>query len=259
MSDLPTPKYRIGQRVYRADMAREVRHWPCPDCLGTKKWKLTTPAGGEAEVSCRRCGNVRISTGGHRDLPSVDYEFYVGIAVPFVVERVEAQSSPHFTGDDVVKYWSGHGGMSERDLYDDEKIALVVARLRAAARNEEAAREPRAMEARELAGLDFHLAAGRVEWSNYYDSWRLARHYREAIESLLEDKTLGIGKDARDYLVGDVLADADRTPGWLPNHPIDRLIRAALAKDTEAASAIAAEITEKHGPLPPAPQEETEI
>jgi hypothetical protein len=50
-----TPKYKIGQKVFRGLASKSVEILPCPDCAGTLKWRAISPAGGEFEIPCPRC------------------------------------------------------------------------------------------------------------------------------------------------------------------------------------------------------------
>lgn len=56
----PVPKYSVGAHVYGAET--ELRPLPqvCPDCLGTFKWTITTPAGETFSVDCGTCTYERI-------------------------------------------------------------------------------------------------------------------------------------------------------------------------------------------------------
>jgi hypothetical protein len=38
-------KYEIGQRVFAARVSYTSTLVPCPDCLGSKEWTVTTPSG----------------------------------------------------------------------------------------------------------------------------------------------------------------------------------------------------------------------
>lgn len=55
MSDLPIPKYSIGDTVWYASAYTGAEQLPCPDCLGQKLWSVTSPAGGTFQVNCVRC------------------------------------------------------------------------------------------------------------------------------------------------------------------------------------------------------------
>jgi hypothetical protein len=68
-----TTKFSIGDVVYAAEVATERRQRPCPDCLGTRKWKAASPAGEEYEFGCPRCSTGYMSN----DALSLDYTVHV--------------------------------------------------------------------------------------------------------------------------------------------------------------------------------------
>lgn len=51
------PKYKIGDTVYFRSIEQKRVRQPCPDCLDTRQWKVTTPAGEEFQVDCARCAS----------------------------------------------------------------------------------------------------------------------------------------------------------------------------------------------------------
>jgi hypothetical protein len=55
VSELPTPKYKIGDTVFFPSYTSTVEQLPCPDCLGSRQWPVTTPAGQEIVLECPRC------------------------------------------------------------------------------------------------------------------------------------------------------------------------------------------------------------
>ncbi len=57
------PKYAIGDSVYGAHAAWLPDKVACPDCLGSAKWSVTTPAGETFEVRCHTCNEGWESSG----------------------------------------------------------------------------------------------------------------------------------------------------------------------------------------------------
>lgn len=55
---LPNPQYAIGQVVWLATTQSGKEPYQCPDCLGTKQWKVITPAGEEYDYPCARCNGT---------------------------------------------------------------------------------------------------------------------------------------------------------------------------------------------------------
>lgn len=54
-------KYSVGDTVWTTDTTRVEKRAPCPDCLGTHKWKATSPAGKEYDFGCPRCSQSYLS------------------------------------------------------------------------------------------------------------------------------------------------------------------------------------------------------
>lgn len=60
-----TPRYKIGDKVFFPETHQGPENIECPDCKGTRKWTLRTPAGWETETDCLRCdgkGVIRFFT-----------------------------------------------------------------------------------------------------------------------------------------------------------------------------------------------------
>ena len=62
----PIPKFGIGNRVYAATTDLRAQPQVCPDCLGTFRWSITTPAGESFQVNCGTCTYERV-------IPQVQY------------------------------------------------------------------------------------------------------------------------------------------------------------------------------------------
>jgi CRISPR/Cas system-associated protein Cas7 (RAMP superfamily) len=50
-----TPIYEIGDKVFEVSTTSTQKTHKCPDCLETKKWETTSPAGIEYSFPCPRC------------------------------------------------------------------------------------------------------------------------------------------------------------------------------------------------------------
>lgn len=66
-------KYGIGDKVFLALPVAKKHTRPCPDCLGTKEWKVTSPGGEDYTFWCPRCSGVYQN---RREL-SLDYSQFV--------------------------------------------------------------------------------------------------------------------------------------------------------------------------------------
>ena len=53
-----SPKYEIGDKVWRAYTTVEHFQHDCPDCLGEKEWKAESPAGTKYTFPCPRCSSM---------------------------------------------------------------------------------------------------------------------------------------------------------------------------------------------------------
>jgi hypothetical protein len=60
---LPVPKFNIGQTIFYANVSWTSKDVQCPDCLGTKKWKVTLPSGEEFQHPCNTCRRGYYETG----------------------------------------------------------------------------------------------------------------------------------------------------------------------------------------------------
>lgn len=130
-------KYGIGDVVWHASIHSTKARHDCPDCLGERKWSVTSPAGGEYTIGCPRCSASYMSD---RDL-SLDYTSYTGAAVKRTVGSIRHDSH---SGDGArTEYMcteTGVGGGTiyrEDDLFSTETEAQAAANLRAAKQNAE--------------------------------------------------------------------------------------------------------------------------
>jgi len=93
LTEVPTPKWAIGAQVWCSRVEWGQVGVECPDCLGSGKWKVESPAGYHGEVNCPRCsgggkvksetrvgkvqlltiGSVRIDTAATREDGPVSY------------------------------------------------------------------------------------------------------------------------------------------------------------------------------------------
>lgn len=136
-----TPKYEIGQRVFWATYIAEERTHPCPDCLDTRKWSATSPAGNDYTFSCPRCSKVYQSSQG------------LNLRYETMVPRTESRiiGSYRVDSNDVenpVHYMCRETGVGsgsvyrEKDLFETEEEAVAAADALAAMRNLERMNDP---------------------------------------------------------------------------------------------------------------------
>lgn len=49
------PKFNIGDTIYHLRISYAEKKIPCPDCLGTREWKVICPSGEEFQHCCNTC------------------------------------------------------------------------------------------------------------------------------------------------------------------------------------------------------------
>lgn len=232
---VPTPRFAIGDTVYVANVERAVEELPCPDCLGSKKWTVRSPAGGEYTTSCPRCQQTYSL---RNDLPSLKVEHWVGKAVARRITGMEIHLGQK------VEYRASFGGGSSWIVYEDkawltEAEAQAVADEQAAAKNTEAAEKPEVLTARHFGTLT--LDEGRWDafknglWNTQYHAGALIEKVQEAVngEDGNEDRsTSDVVEALREALRWDMQYHVDHLP-------LTPLVVAALESDDEAVKAAA--------------------
>jgi hypothetical protein len=175
-----TPKYNIGDTFYIAGTENERRSHPCPDCLGTKKFKVITPAGGEFTTDCARC--VRGYSGDK--MPSLIYAFYT----PKVTARVIKGYCVNDWGKQGIKYSSDGYSVEEESLITDEAVAQAKAQSMADKANADAAITPERLKIDHFAQLPIDTARDDMFKNGLYDSWSSFRWLREGVDEVIGDE-----------------------------------------------------------------------
>lgn len=128
-----TTKFSIGDVVFRAGTTTTKKQHPCPDCLGSRVWKATSPAGRDYSFGCPRCTAVFYADNDLR----IDYTAHV----PHVAQLTIGQLRTETDHSNRVQYMcreTGIGGGSiydESSLFSTEKEALEQAEVMAALSN----------------------------------------------------------------------------------------------------------------------------
>lgn len=118
-TQLPEIKYEIGQKVWYGCSRSSKEHHPCPDCLGTGKWDVKSPAGTEAKVSCPRChGSAKLSLYAHA--PRVQ-ELTIGSIQVDTNKKVETE--PYL--QDPVQYMCLETGVGSGSIYYQQTLFLT--------------------------------------------------------------------------------------------------------------------------------------
>lgn len=123
-------KYSIGDTVYRGSTVSNKKQRPCPDCLGTRKWKATSPAGTDYEFSCPRCST---SYQSNHEM-SLDYSLFEPSITKLTIGSVQYNSAEgsydHGFRYMCVETGIGSGSVyNESDLHLSEADAIVAAQL----------------------------------------------------------------------------------------------------------------------------------
>lgn len=129
-----TTKYSIGDVVYFGTTLQERKQHPCPDCLGTKKWSATSPAGASYEFACPRCSAFY---NGDRDL-MLEYTAHAPYVTKLTIGSIQYDTNNdawHHGGARYMAVETGVGSGSiyaEADLFATEDEARAAALVKAA-------------------------------------------------------------------------------------------------------------------------------
>lgn len=241
-TDLPTPKYRIGQSVFHASETSVRERMACPDCLGTKLWKVTTPSGGELETECMRCnGQLK-----RNNIPSLDVTTWKPVVTRLTIGsvRIDTNESPeHGWHREPVSYMCRETGVGSGTIYYESQIfqtedeAQKAAEAKAAARTAEDRARPQRVEQIRVSYLNLKDAALEQFRSGLWNSWYRYRNLRKTIVEFLEDEN-----KAASELRDDIQSELDYDTKYrTENHPLDALIAAASkVDDADVKKALAA-------------------
>jgi hypothetical protein len=183
---LPTPRYKIGDTVWRSYTEHTTEMLPCPDCLGTQTWKVITPAGTEMTAQCQRCENsTYLRSNAKEDIPSLSVRKWMPRVRSLTIGSILIDTSKD---SDPVEYMCRETGIGsgsvyyESTLYSTREEALACAEAQAAAQTEDVRREPSQLTARKLAKLTVTLAAHAADWDTVYNAWAVARWHADTLE-----------------------------------------------------------------------------
>lgn len=251
MNDLPTPKFRIGDTVYTAEIETVTKRYPCPDCLGTGKWTVETPAGSKMETPCLRCGSY-----SNTDLPSLFYTEAVARAQPFEIRTVSVKSTPDSWSPELVEYSNRpHGGscsyqtLPQGKAFATEAEALAAAEIMASLKNAEAKQEPERITKERIGAMPLNDARFDQFKNGLWSAVYAFRSIRDKIQGLYED--IDSGTVSKVSEVKEALEDWEKfdfTPkpeGYATLNPLEVLVRAAEAlPETDETAAIKAALAD---------------
>jgi hypothetical protein len=179
LTELPTPKWKVGDTVFTVETRDGQETAQCPDCLGTKVWAVRSPGGFETTVECPRCsGTGKL---GLRSRMALVRQLTVGSL------RV---STVAYHGDEHIEYMCDETGVGSGSIWRESRLratreeAAAAAELEAAKERADLDRGLPGEERRQIRYLNKYTmmtaeakAADRRAWSAEYD-------YRRLIENI---------------------------------------------------------------------------
>jgi len=241
LETVPQPKFKVGDTVFAVYTRQTIAQHPCPDCLGTKKWKVITKAGHEMECSCCRCDGWRSS-----DIPSLSYTKHVPTVQKLTIGSVRVDTAPSY-GDDYVSYMCQETGIGsgsvyyENKLFDNEEIAQKEADSRVADDQSKEDAQPHAIEGKYFSAITLKDAALEAAKSSIWDSWYTVRCLREEIEEFINENALS--SDQQSELESKINWSRDYRESKMPMGKIIELL-----KEGKAAEALAVIPTDTQHP-----------
>lgn len=225
----PTPRFAIGDTIWTANIQSTTAQLDCPDCLGSRRWKVTTPAGTEMETVCLRCASGYRATD---DLPSLNYQSWEPCIRSLTISGVEMTGHPSSEawGRDQVRYqcFPNPGGgtvVDESRAFVSEADALVEAKKQAAEKNAENAAKPERTKAARVGELTIVDARFDQFKNGLWDAFYAARRLGSNIRDTLEGEGMS-ADELRDAIEEHLKWEAG--PHTKPT-PIEALVRAVEA------------------------------
>lgn len=182
LTQIPTPKYHVGQKVFWAHTSQTQVMLPCPDCLGTRTWKVITPGGTELETECQRCERYQ------HDLPSIRINEHTPVVRELTIGSIRIDTAPSYGKESHVEYMCEETGVGSGSIYEQHNLyatrdeALAVATLKAAVLNEKENLKPSRLEARRISGFRLKDATLKDLEAKRYKARCLADHLRSLVE-----------------------------------------------------------------------------
>jgi hypothetical protein len=195
MTTLPTPKFNIGDRVWLPGTNTVKKTHACPDCLGSRKWIVKTPAGSELEAPCQRCASPYRSS----DIPSLDYHEHEPYASSLTIGsiRIDTAATGDGWGREPIEYMCKETGIGsgsiyrESGLFASEEAALASAQIEASEKNARLSAAAERLEKARISNIEFEAAHLKTHNHSIWHAWYAYRDTREEIEKILKDKEDG--------------------------------------------------------------------
>lgn len=186
---IPHPKYSIGDVVFWPNTVREIELLSCPDCLGTKEWKVVTPAGTELKTKCQRC-----EPGGFRDLPRPERVVWKPTVERRTIGsiRIDTAASSYRSP---VEYMCRETGIGSGTVYDEgrlfptEEAAMAWAAADAAENTAKEDAKPKSIETVKLSHIRVLDAVLDEAWKQRWDAWYAYRRLSEDVERCVDESS----------------------------------------------------------------------
>jgi hypothetical protein len=238
---IPVPKYAIGDVVFYATTHQTSEKLPCPDCLDTREWTVTTKTGEAFAVTCQRC----VDSYRRAETPSLTRNTWKPSTRTLTIGKITIEAGHTDVRRDPITYMCHETGVGsgsvyyESNLFATEAEALVAGQAEADALKAqwEAKAEPkRLLEISRLTFRDVFAAdQAHTVWSACYHF----RQLREKVEEWLEDNNEFQPTDSQDEAIRDALSSLEWHDSPQQN-PVIRLVLAARAGGPELADALKA-------------------
>lgn len=234
---LPVPKYAIGDRVYFVSTNLTHKRLPCPDCLGSKKWRVVSPAGIECSTDCPRCKRM------FSDLPSLDVPCYESCVRSLTIGSIQINTADY--DGEPVKYMCVETGVGSGSVYKESALfadgteAGIYADAKVAAETAVVQAAPEATKARDFSYLPIEAACTKALWDVVFNSWYAYGNLIENLEEFLKEDSGDSVEKIKEYIRREVDWEKEsRQP--TSSHPFDVLIRVAKkhSDDPEIAKAL---------------------
>ncbi len=123
--ELPIPKYKIGDKVWIGMAQSTEGTHPCPDCFGSGKWAVKSPAGLETTAPCPRCCHSGYFN-SEAKVPSLKYQKYVAVTRALTIGSITAKTHP-WHDDDGVEYMCNETGIGSGATYREGRLYATEA------------------------------------------------------------------------------------------------------------------------------------
>lgn len=200
-----TTKYSIGDTVYHASTIVSKKTHPCPDCLGEKVWKATSPAGAEYSFPCPRCS---ASYNSDRDL-MLDYQAHVPLVSKLTIGSIQVNTA-NGAYDEGARYMCHETGVGSGSVYDEARLfeteeeATAVAEIMAAERDKSSDWIVKLYD-KSLRISDYQLSDARTKLANEAQSratsmlWNLGDLFGKIEEAADKDEILEAVEDYKRF------------------------------------------------------------